>query len=69
MDLMFPLVMFSGRSSGALGRMEMRSSSDDSQLIMLASRSRLAREREPSMLFWDHSEVPTTMKRPGVAPL
>src|SRR5208283_1705619 len=61
-------VMFKGRSSGALGRMEMRSSSDDSQFTMLARRSRLASEREPSMLFCDQSEVPTTTKRPGVAP-
>src|SRR5437867_4861243 len=39
--LTFCGLMFSGRSSGALGRMEMRSSSAVSQLIMFRHRSRL----------------------------
>src|ERR1039458_6902989 len=63
----FCVVSVSGRSSGSLGRIEIRSSSEDSQLIMLPSRSRLPSEREPRMLFCAHSEVPTTMNRPGAA--
>src|ERR1035441_9445648 len=63
----FCVVSVSGRSSGSFGRIEIRSSSEDSQLIMLPSRSRLPSEREPRILFCAHSEVPTTMNLPGVA--
>jgi len=41
----FCAVILSGRSSGALGRMEIRSSSAVSQLIMLRNRSRLPLNR------------------------
>src|SRR5208283_4866504 len=64
----FCWVMLSGRSSGALGRMEIKSSSEASQLMVLRNRSRLPREREPAKLLADQREVPTTTKRPGVEP-
>src|SRR5271157_1915291 len=63
----FCAVIFSGRSSGALGRMEMRSSSAVSQLIMLRNRSRLPLNR--MKLLPTHMEQPTTTKRPGAGPL
>ena len=53
---------------GVLGRMEIRSSSELSQLTMLSKRSQLASRREPMMLFSAHSDVPTTMKRPSAHP-
>src|SRR5260370_27110670 len=58
------LVILSGRSSGAFGRMEIRSSSDESQLTMLTMRSLLPSEREPARLFCAARDVPTTTKRP-----
>src|ERR1019366_8789498 len=63
----FCVVILSGRSSGALGRMEMRSSSAVSQLIMLRNRSRLPLNR--MKLLPAHMELPTTTNRPGVVPL
>src|SRR5713101_3273089 len=62
------LVMLSGRSSGDFGRMEIRSSSEESQLTMLTMRSRLPSEREPARLFCAAREVPTTTKRPWGEP-
>src|SRR5713226_1973185 len=58
------LVMFSGRSSGDFGRIEIKSSSEESQLTMLTIKSRLPSERDPAMLFCAACEVPTTTKRP-----
>src|SRR6267378_391845 len=43
-----PVVMFSGRSSGAFGRMEIKSSSEESQLTMFTIKSRLPSPREPA---------------------
>ena len=63
----FCALILSGRSSGALGRMEMRSSSAVSQLIMLRNRSRLPLNR--MKLLPAHMELPTTTNRPGVGPL
>src|SRR5258707_10547582 len=63
------VVMLSGRYSGALGRMEIRSSSEESQLTILTMRSRLPREREPAILFCAAREVPRTTKRPCGEPL
>src|ERR1019366_9283204 len=57
-------VRLSGRSSGDLGRMLIRSSSALSQLIMFMNRSRLPSVREPMARFSAHCEVPTTTKRP-----
>src|ERR1017187_512503 len=63
----FCVLILRGRSSGALGRMEMRSSSAVSQLIMLRNRSRLPLNR--MKLLPAHMELPTTTNRPGVVPL
>src|SRR5260370_4244794 len=63
------VVILSGRSSGAFGRMEIRSSSDESQLTMLTIRSRLPSERDPTIEFCAASEVPRTTKRPWEEPL
>src|SRR6266849_4303859 len=63
------LVMLSGRSSGAFGRIEIKSSSDESQFTMLTIKSRLPSEREPTMPFCAASEVPRTTKRPWDEPL
>src|ERR1039457_6024171 len=57
-------LMFRRRSSGSFGRMEMRSSSEVSQLNVFRARSRLATEREPSKLFTAHCDDPNTTKRP-----
>src|SRR6266851_1999660 len=64
-----PVVIFSGRSSGAFGRMEIKSSSEESQLTMFTIKSRLPSERDPVMLFCAAREVPTTTKRPCGEPL
>src|ERR1035441_9706044 len=61
-------VRLSGRSSGDLGRMLIRSSSALSQLIMFMNRSRLPSVREPMARFSAHCAVPTTMKRPAGVP-
>src|SRR5229473_3862521 len=58
------LVMLSGRSSGAFGRMEIRSSSEESQFTMLTIKSRLPSERDPTMPFCAASEVPRTTNCP-----
>src|SRR5260370_17743977 len=63
------VVILSGRSSGAFGRMEIKSSSEESQLTMFTIKSRLPSEREPVMLFCAEREVPTTTKRPCGEPL
>src|ERR1035438_5452819 len=57
-------VMLSGWSAAAFGRMEMRSSSELSQLTMLPNKSALARRRDPRRLFSAHAEGPSTTKRP-----
>src|ERR1019366_6065833 len=57
-------VRLSGRSSGDLGRMLIRSSSALSQLMMFINRSRLPSVREPMARLSAHCEVPTTTKRP-----
>src|ERR1019366_5320768 len=57
-------VRLSGRSSGDLGRILIRSSSALSQLIMFMNRSRLPSVREPMARLSAHCEVPTTTKRP-----
>src|SRR5437879_6839843 len=44
--------------------MEIRSSSEESQLTMLTIRSRLPSERDPAMEFCAASDVPRTTKRP-----
>src|SRR5260370_2549895 len=62
------LVILSGRSSGAFGRIEMRSSSEESQLTMFTIKSRLPSERDPAMLFCAACDVPTTTKRPWGEP-
>src|ERR1035438_1612734 len=62
--LSFWVVILNGWSSGALGRMEMRSSSEESQLMELTNRSRLPSWRVPANWLVAHSEVPTTTKRP-----
>src|SRR5712664_4163086 len=59
-----PLVILSGRSEGAFGRMEIRSSSDESQFTMLTIKSLFPSERDPTMPFCAASEVPRTTKRP-----
>src|SRR6516165_2241206 len=61
-------VRSSGRSSGGLGRMEINSSSEASQLTALAIRSRLSSGREPTRLFCPASDVPITTKRPCEGP-
>src|SRR6516165_3027911 len=61
-EFSFCAVRFSGRSSGDFGRMEMRSSSAESQLIMFRNRSRLPLKR--MKLLPSHCELPTTTKRP-----
>src|SRR5215469_6780830 len=58
---------FRGRSSGDLGRIEIRSSSAESQLIILRNRSRLPLKR--MKLLPSHWELPTTTKRPCGEPL
>jgi len=49
--------------------MEIRSSSEESQLTMFTIKSRFPTEREPAMLFCATREVPTTTKRPCGEPL
>src|SRR5258708_20956499 len=56
--------MFSGRSSGDFRRMEIRSSSEGSQLTIFNMKSRLPRGREPAILFCAARESPSTTKRP-----
>src|ERR1700674_4111889 len=58
---------FSGRSSGDLGRIEIKSSSAVSQLIIFRNMSRLPLKR--MKLLPTQSELPTTTKRPGGVPL
>src|ERR1700744_1647070 len=60
-------VTFRRRSSICLGRIEMRSSSDVSQFIMLRIRSRLATGAE-RMLLATQVELPTTTMRPWFVP-
>src|SRR6476646_10505660 len=67
--LSFCAVKVSGRSSGAFGRIEIRSSSDDSQFTMFPKRSRLPSCREAIRLFDAQNEVPVTITRPGEPPL
>src|SRR5215469_3497746 len=50
------------RSSGAFGRMEIRSSSDESQFTALEARSSLP--LNPIKRFAAHEELPTTTNRP-----
>src|SRR5580700_2025195 len=64
----FCVVRFSGRSSVSLGRMEIRSSSEASQLIIFVNRSPLPSWRDPARLLVAQAEEPITTKRPGVAP-
>src|ERR1035438_2685591 len=59
-------VMFRRRSSGSLGRMEIRSSSEVSQLKVLRARSRLPIGRIPRKLLVAHKEDPYTTNRPGL---
>src|SRR5580704_4075635 len=62
--------MVSLRSSGSLGRMEMRSSSDESQLRAFKARSRFP--LKPRKPLAAHCELPTTTNRPcefSLAPL
>ncbi len=66
--LSFCVLTLSGRSSVSLGRMEIRSSSEDSQLTMFENRSRLPSWREPVKLLVAQVEEPMTTKRPGVVP-
>src|SRR5688572_20303440 len=65
--LIFCAEILSGRSSGAFGRIEIRSSSEVSQFTMFRKRSRLPLKRMKLLLA--HIEPPTTTKRPGVVPL
>src|SRR5579859_829022 len=57
----------SRRSSGSLGRIEIKSSSELSQFIMLRNRSRLPLKRR--MLLAAQLELPTATKRPSLAPV
>src|SRR5713101_6791010 len=59
------LVRFKRRSSGSLGRIEIRSSSELSQFIMFRNRSRFPLKRR--MLFDTQLELPTTTNRPSFA--
>src|SRR5580692_4677803 len=68
MALSFWVLRVSGRSSASLGRMEIRSSSDASQLTMFEKRSRLANCREPVKLLVAQVDEPITTKRPCVVP-
>ena len=58
------------RSSGSLGRIEIRSSSDDSQFIMFSTRSRLPlnrrKELEAQRGISDHDESPLAVRLAGV---
>src|SRR6266436_9704831 len=50
------------RSSGSFGRMEMRSSSEESQFIVFSAKSRLP--LKPKNELAAHAELPITTKRP-----
>src|SRR5579885_670458 len=63
----FCALMLMGRSSGALGRMEIKSSSAVNQLTIFSRRSRLPLKRMKPLPT--HIELPTTTKRPCVLPL
>src|ERR1700674_40593 len=54
------------RSSGSLGRIEIRSSSELSQFIILRNRSRFPLNRR--ILLAAKLELPTATKRPSLAP-
>src|SRR5262245_59593984 len=62
----WPLVRDRRRSSGSFGRIEIRSSSEDSQFIMLRNRSRFPLKR--MMLLATQPEEPVTTKRPSFFP-
>src|ERR1039458_7871634 len=55
-------VMVMRRSSGSFGRIEIRSSSEESQLMAFSARSRLPLKRMKVLAA--HNELPTTTKRP-----
>src|SRR6266446_8962271 len=59
------LERFKRRSSGSLGRIEIRSSSELSQFIMFRNRSRFPLNRR--ILLAIQLELPTTTKRPSLA--
>src|SRR5215831_17958532 len=61
--------MLSGWFSGSFGRIEMRSSSEDSQLTMFVNRSRLPNRFDPARLFTAHCDVLVTINRLLVFPL
>src|SRR5690242_13927614 len=56
------LVIVIRRSSGSFGRMEIKSSSDDSQFIAFSARSRFPLKLIKE--FAAHCELPTTTNRP-----
>src|SRR3954453_10663840 len=66
--LSFCAVRVRGLSSGAFGRIEMRSSSEESQFTMLPKRSRLPSWRDAMRLLEAQNEVPVTIRRPCVPP-
>ena len=57
-------VISSRLSTGSFGRIEIRSSSDDSQFTMFIARSRLSKLRDVSTPLSAHAEPPTTTNRP-----
>src|SRR5690348_5442590 len=61
-------VTFSAWSSGVFGRIEIKSSSDESQFTELTNRSRLPSWRDPAKLFTAHNDVPDTTNRPCLVP-